>query len=139
MTDYAMTVAFPMHWGDMDALGHANNTCYFRWFETARIACFERVSMTPVGRPATGPILATITCDYLRPLVYPADLVVGLRVTKIGNTSVTMEYGLWQAGAPQTLHARGSSVIVLVDYATGEKLRLPDDTRAALAALVRPA
>jgi acyl-CoA thioester hydrolase len=134
---YPVTVAFPIHWGDMDALGHANNVMYFRWFESARTACFQRIGVSMSGR-GVGPILASTSCDFLRPLVYPADVVVGARVARVGETSITIEYGLWRAGAEEELHARGTSVVVLIDYGTGAKVRVPDDVRQAIATLGGP-
>ena len=133
--DYPVQCSFPAHWGEMDALGHINNIRYFAWFETARIAFFRRVGIVADRPTSTGPILATTTCDFLRPVSYPADIIVGARVPRVGNTSFVMEYGVALAGAPDELVARGSGVIVLVDYATGDKRRVPDDVRAAVAAL----
>lgn len=135
---YPVTIAFPIHWGDMDTLGHVNNVRYFRWFESARIACFERIGVSTTGR-GVGPILASTSCDFLRPLVYPADVVVGARIVRVGETSMTLEYGLWRAGAEEELHARGASVVVLVNYDTGVKVRVPDDVRQAIALLGRHA
>ena len=135
MNDYPVTCQFPVHWGEMDALGHVNNIRYFAWFETARIAFFRRVGIVADRPTSAGPILATTTCDFLRPLSYPADVIVGARVPKVANTSFVMEYAVALADAPDELVARGSGVIVLVDYETGEKRRVPDDVRAAIAAL----
>ena len=163
---YPLAMTFPVLWGDMDALGHVNNVRYFRWYESARIALFEKLAWMPAGgaaerasaggeqaalergaaeRPAAprrseraepqrvGPILATTTCDFLEPVTYPGEVVVGVRVTRIGTTSVTMEYGLWRAEQPERLVARGSSVIVLVEYASGRKLAIPPEIRERLA------
>ncbi len=135
MRDFPVTCEFPVHWGEMDALGHVNNIRYFAWFETARIAFFHKVGIGADGPTSAGPILATTTCDFLRPLSYPASVVVGARVPKVGNTSLVMEYGVALQAAPDELVARGSGVIVLVDYETGDKRRVPDEVRQAIAAL----
>jgi acyl-CoA thioester hydrolase len=133
MSDYTIEVDLPVLWGDMDALGHVNNARFFGWFESARIVLAERIGL--LATRGEGPILATTTCDFLEPIVYPADITVGARVTKVGNTSMTVEYGVWRRGAPEKPCARGSSVVVYVRYATGEKLPIPDAMRAAIAAL----
>ena len=128
-----LTLTLPVQWGDMDALGHVNNTCYLRWFESARIALFRRLGLGTVTRAVgVGPILATQTCDYLRPVTFPADVVVGVRTSRVGTTSIAMEYVVSVAGDPGTPCARGSSVVVLIDYATGEKVPVPADLRALL-------
>lgn len=121
-----------VQWGDMDALGHVNNARYFTWFESARIALFERIGVMTSGPSDVGPILATTTCDFLAPVKYPARLEVTATVTKVGETSMTMSY---EARHGNRLHARGTSVAVLVDYATSTKVRVPDAIRAAIRAL----
>lgn len=135
MDDYPVTVAFAVHWGDMDALGHVNNARYFTWFESARIALFERVGLSSVGRPEVGPILAHTRCDFLAPVTYPAALVAGSRIERLGDTSFTMGYGVAHAASPGELVARGEGVVVLIDYTSGAKVRIPDDLRRRLAAL----
>ena len=141
MKGYALTLELPILWGDMDALRHVNNTRYFAWFEAVRIAYFDSVRASlPHARVAAvveevGPVLASIGCDYLRPVVYPGKVVVGVRVTEIGRSSVRMEYAVARAGTPDEPCARGTSVVVLVRYATMEKVRVPDDVRAAIEAL----
>jgi acyl-CoA thioester hydrolase len=134
MDDYPVTVAVPVQWGDMDALGHVNNARYFTWFESARIALFERVGLTSVGQPEVGPILAHTRCDFLAPVTYPAELVAGSRIDRLGNTSFTMGYAVAHAAAPGELVARGEGVVVLIDYTSGAKVRIPDDLRRRLAA-----
>lgn len=125
-------IELPVQWGDMDALGHANNTRFFTWFESARIALFEKIGVVSTGPSSVGPILATTTCNYLAPLHYPAKIQVSARCTKIGETSLTMEY---EIACGDRVHARGSSVAVLVDFTTSAKVRVPEAIRAAIAAL----
>jgi acyl-CoA thioester hydrolase len=132
---YPVTVEFPVHWGEMDAFGHVNNARYFTWFESSRIAFFQAAGIGTQRQDEVAPILAAAHCDYLEPVVFPIRLVVGARATKLGKTSVTLEHAVWPAGSPQHLLARGTSVVVLLNYATGEKVRVPDTIRAAIAAL----
>jgi acyl-CoA thioester hydrolase len=130
-----VTLELDVQWGDMDALGHVNNTRYLTWFESARIALFARIGLASVAPLTVGPILATTTCDFLRPVVFPARIEVGVRVASIGETSVAMEYEVRDAAAKETLYARGSSVVVVIDYRTMKKLRVPDEVRDAIATL----
>ncbi len=132
---YPVTVEFPIHWGEMDAFGHVNNARFFTWFESSRIAFFQAAGIALSPRDAVAPILAAAHCDYLEPVVFPARLVVGARATKLGNTSLTLEHAVWRLGAPERHLARGSSVVVLLDYATGNKVRIPEAARAAITAL----
>lgn len=132
MESYSVQLEIPVAWGDMDSLGHVNNTVYFRWFESARIAFFERIAIRASRPEKVGPILASTTCDYLTPVAYPATVVVGARLQRVGNTSIVIEHLATKDGAPV---ARGSAVVVLIDYETGEKVRVPDEIRAAIASL----
>ena len=138
MQDYPVVVRFPVHWGELDALGHVNNGRYFTWFETARMELFRRVGLEFTGTPAAGPILAHTRCDFLAPVRYPADVLAGAAIGKFGNTSFTMEFGVALADSPEKPVARGQGVIVLIDYATGAKVPVPDELRRRLEALRRP-
>jgi acyl-CoA thioester hydrolase len=139
MNGFAFSLELPILWGDMDSLHHVNNARYFAWFEAVRIAYIDHLRDTLPGAGAVGPILASTSCDYLRPVVYPGTVSVGARVTEIGSSSVRMEYAVARTDAPAELCARGTSVVVLVRYATLEKVRVPDEMRAAIAALEKGA
>ncbi len=131
---FPVLIKFPLHWGEMDAFGHVNNTRYFTWFESARIRTFEKIGVVTDKPLRVGPILATTQCDFLRPIAYPADICVGCRVSKMGNTSMTMEYEVRTEDADHP-SATGSSVIVLIDYETGAKVPIPNDIREKVSGL----
>ncbi len=132
------SITFDVNWGDMDAFGHVNNARYFTWFESCRTAYFLRLGLK-MDRPSSlGPIVARLSCDYIAPVLFPANLTCGVRVVKIGNTSFTMAYGLWHTENPGPLCARGESVVVLLDYETNQKIRVPDDIRRAIDELEQP-
>lgn len=135
MQAYPVTIEFPVHWGEMDALGHVNHTRFLVWMESARIALFEQIGLMAQGQPEVGPILANINVDYLAPVHHPATIVCGTRVTGLGNTSFTLEYGVSLNDRPDILVARASSVIVLVNYVEGRKVKLSPNLRDALEAL----
>jgi acyl-CoA thioester hydrolase len=145
MQGFPVTLDLPVQWGEMDALRHVNNARFFTWFESARIAYFDRLrgalpgSGATVGLGEVGPILASTSCDFLRPVTYPATVLVGARVSELGNSSLRMEYAVERIDAPGEPCAKGTSVVVLVRYATLEKVRVPDSVRAAIAALERMA
>ncbi|CAM4380933.1 thioesterase family protein [Myxococcus xanthus] len=142
LKDFPVVVSFPLHWGEMDAFGHANNTRTFTWFETARIHYFARIGLTgPSGagdertnRDGVGPILKATNAEYLRPILFPTRLVAGCRATRIGTSSFTLEHAV--AGEDDgVLYTRGSCVIVTLRYATHEKVPVPAELRAAIEAL----
>ncbi len=135
LSEFPVTVDFAVRWGDMDALGHVNNAMYFRYFETARIAYFERVGVFHPGQAIKiGTILVSTRCDFLKPMVYPDAAVVGARVREVRTTSLTVDYGIYR-GPERDLCASGSSVIVLYDYEKKAKVPIPSDLRKRIEAL----
>jgi acyl-CoA thioester hydrolase len=132
MGRWTTEVTLDVTWGEMDALGHVNNIRYIAWAETARIALFRQLGMSTLPGDPVGPILARIENDYLEPVEYPARVTIGIRAERVGNSSLTLEHAIWPAGAPDRVVARGRAVVVLINYATQEKVRVPDEIRAAL-------
>lgn len=127
-------------WGDVDMLGHVNNTVYLRWFESGRIRYFEEAGLLEhpgnAGTPlARGPILARQTIDYRQPLTYPDFVRTEVTVTKIGTTSLTLAFRIKSRKKGDLVVAEGDGVIVLVDYRTGQKIPLDAETKAAIARL----
>ena len=132
---WPVSLEVPVAWGDMDAFEHVNNTVFLRWFESARIAYFERLGfLDRMEADGVGPILARATCDYRLALRYPDRVRVEATVTRLGNSSFVMGYRVHsiQQGA---LAAEGEGVVVLFDYGTEQKAQLDDGLRAAIEAL----
>ncbi len=121
-----------MRWGDMDAMGHINNTVYFRYYEQARIAWFEELGMLSGRERGHGPILASVSCDFVKPLQYPGELVIDQKVTRLGNSSVAMDLTIERRDQPGVIWAKGQSVIVWMDYASGRAIAWPQTLRDLL-------
>lgn len=138
MNDFPITVRFPVQWGEMDAYGHVNNARYFTWFEAARIAYMARVGLVSaeMQKPdgGVGPIVAATNAEYLRPVVFPAEVVVGARVSRIGTTSLIMEYAVDDASTG-VRYARGGAVLVTLNYPGYEKVPVPQEVRVSIEAL----
>lgn len=123
---WPVTVRIAVAWGEMDAFGHVNNTVYFRYFETARIACFERVGYTALMQSeGIGPILAHTECRFRLPLTYPDTLTAAARIGRIGADDFEMRYAIFSHGHGR-LAAEGTGRIVSLDYRSGDKVELPD-------------
>ncbi len=129
---FPIVIALPVQWGDQDAFGHVNNTMYFRWFESSRIAYMEQFRLLERLRTTrVGPILAAIGCDYRAPLFFPDVVEVGSRVTRIGRTSLSMEHAI-VSRSKGVLAAESRSTLVLYDYATEKPHPIPDEIRKAV-------
>ncbi len=135
LSDLPVHVTVPVAWGDLDALQHVNNTVYFRWFETGRVALFRRVGWLGERRAdGVGPILARASCVFRLPVGFPDTMEVGVGVTELAEDRFTVVYRIVsdQLGA---VVAKGEGRIVCFDYNAGKKTRLPDAVRGALEAL----
>jgi acyl-CoA thioester hydrolase len=126
------TIPVSVAWSDMDALAHVNNANYFTYFETARIDFLQQFEhLLPMPRVGVGPILAYIECQFLRPLTFPDEIFLGSSVVDVGNTSLKLEQEILSVKLEDVV-ARSMSVLVLIDYGTGEKIRVPDAVRRFL-------
>lgn len=130
---WPVVIEIPVAWGEMDAFGHVNNAVYFRYFESARIAYFDRVGFT-AGDGGVGPILASTHCRFRMPLEYPDTVRAAARVTEVLEDRFTMEYRVvsTRAGA---LAAEGGGLVVAYDYGAGAKAPLPDPVRSRITEL----
>lgn len=133
MNRWPVSLVIPVQWGDMDSFQHVNNVSYLRWFESARIAWFERAGLME-RMPDIGPILARQTIDYRIPLVYPDSVRASATATKLGNTSFTMAQRL-ESVRHGKIAADGEAVVVMVDYRVNRKVPLGDALRARIQAL----
>jgi acyl-CoA thioester hydrolase len=140
LADFPVVVQFPIAWGDMDALGHINNTVYFRYFESARVDYLTKINfLDPDANGGVSAILASTQCDFRKALVYPDIVSIGARVIEIGSDRFVMEYRLvshhWQKIA-----AEGKGVVVAFNYRDRRKAELPEAVRRNIQALEnRPA
>lgn len=135
LADYPVRVEIPVAWGDMDAMGHVNNTVYFRYFETARIRCFEELARDPAGDlGGVGPIVHTASCRFRIPLTYPDTVTVGAGIGDIEDDRYVMRHRAvsHRHGA---VAAEGDTLVVAFDYAAGTKAPIPEALRAQLVAL----
>jgi acyl-CoA thioester hydrolase len=127
-------------WADNDMFGHLNNAVYYELFDTAINGWLARETGTdPVTSPTPG-VVAESGCRYFAELQFPDQLVVGLRVARLGRSSVTYQLGLFASGpgAPTTVAAVGHWVHVYIDRDTRRPTPIPDDLRAAMKAAASP-
>lgn len=122
----------PIRWGDMDAMGHVNNTVYFRYMEQARISWFEKLVPEAEAWKHTGIVIVNAACHYKRPITYPGTVEVRLLVGGIGTSSVATFYELRVDADPEPW-ASGEAMVVFVSIATQRPMRIPDEMRARLA------
>lgn len=116
-------------WGDADAFGHINNILFARYFESARIQYFsDLLNLQFVNNTPSGMILADLKLAYLQQLHHPAELEVGSRVSRLGNTSMEMDAAIFIKGEDQPVNC-SRAVLVWFDYVANKTQPIPDDAR----------
>jgi len=119
----------------MDAFEHVNNVVYFRYFESVRMAYFEAMKYTEhLAETRQGPILASTSCRFRRPLSYPDTLTLGAKVTNLQSDRFTMAYALW-SHALSTVAATGVGEVVHYDYETRKRCELPSSLTSRIRAI----
>jgi len=126
---YPVVIEIPVAWGEMDAFQHLNNIVYFRYFESARIAYFEKLDILELmTKKGIGPILASTSCKFRIPLTYPDKVLSGARVTKLEKDRFTMNYIVVSTKHQKTA-AEGEGLIVAYDYRDNKKIMIPQKMR----------
>jgi acyl-CoA thioester hydrolase len=135
LSEYPVVIRWPVQWGDQDAFGHVNNTIFFRWFESARIAYMGRLGFSGgEGGQGIGPILAHIGCHFRRQVKFPDTVQIGTRVTRLGRSSMTVVHCI-VSESEHAVVADGESTIVVFNYSTQRPSAIPDELRAAITQL----
>lgn len=127
LKNYPVIIQFPVAWGDMDAFGHVNNVMYFKYFESARIAYFEKANIMEVmNKTNIGPILKETGCKFKIPLTYPDTISAAARVPKLEEDRFVMEYCVY-SHTHQKIAAEGTGLIVAYDYKEKKKTKIPEE------------
>jgi acyl-CoA thioester hydrolase len=118
-------IELPVSWGEMDAFQHVNNVAFFRYFESARIAYGDKVDMyRHLTEEGIGPILASTSCDFLKPLRYPDTIRVGCRTNRLTHSEMEQEYAIYSLRL-QRIAAIGTGRIVAYDYRALKRSSFP--------------
>ena len=124
-----VVIEIPVAWGEMDSLRHVNNIVYFRYFESARMAYFDRLDIwTYMNATGTGPILASTRCKFRLPLSYPDTVSVGTKITEMAEDRFLMKY-MVVSHRHGKVAAEGEGVIVAYNYREKRKTPLPEELR----------
>ena len=132
LKDFTFVVDLNIEWGDMDALQHVNNIEYFKYFQVARIAYFEKINSDSVfGETPIPLILASTQCKFIYPLTYPDSVSVGVRVDTMADQYFTMKYSV-VSHKHQRLAAIGDAKVVMFDYVNNKKASIPSEIRKTI-------
>ena len=130
MPEFRFHHPIQVRYGDLDPQGHVNNARYLTYFEQARIHYLLHLGLFEEGQSFTniGIILAEVRVTFLEPVQYGTDVRIGMRISRLGNKSMTAEYTLMDAATNEEL-ATGSAALVGYDYRTNETIPIPEEWR----------
>ena len=120
---------FAVRWGEMDAMGHVNNTVYFRYLENARIAWMEAIGCHPDPR-GEGLVIVNAFCNFYRQLEFPAEVLLKLYVSDLGRTTFDTWGTMERVDRPGEICAAGGATMIWVDFPQQKAKTLPDWMRA---------
>ncbi len=133
MSTYHFFHPIEIRYGDLDPQGHVNNAKYLTYLEQARIQYIKHLGLWKSNSFIdVGIILAEVRVVYRQPILFGTPIQVGVRVTRLGNKSMDMEYILQDSASGPEM-ANGSSVLVAYDYRSQQTIPIPDHWRKQIA------
>jgi len=114
----------PIRWGDMDAMGHVNNTSYFRYMETIRINWMRSVNAMP-NPLGEGPVIVNAFCNFYKQLEYPGEVLARLYTSDPGRTTFETWTTLEMTGEPGVPYAAGGATTIWIDFPKQKAIDLP--------------
>ena len=124
-------MVIPMRWGDMDAMGHVNNTTYFRYLETIRIDWLHSIGAVPQPN-GHGPVIVNAFCNFYKQLEYPGDVLIKMYASDPGRTTFETWGTMERADQPGVIYAVGGATTIWVDFPNQKAVDLPDWMRAVV-------
>ncbi|MEY3652874.1 MAG: hypothetical protein RL739_1044 [Pseudomonadota bacterium] len=121
-------------WMDNDAYGHVNNVVYYSWFDTAVNAYLIEHGVLDIHHGEAIGLVVETQCNYFSPLAFPQTVEAGLRVARLGSSSVRYEVALF-AQDQDLCAARGHFVHVYVDRVSRRPVSLPQPLKQLLETL----
>ncbi len=129
--DFRHFEAIDTRWMDNDAYGHVNNVVYYSWFDTAVNRFLITHGVLDIEHGAVIGLVIETQCNYFASVAFPNRISVGVCVTKLGNSSVRYDLGIFRQGE-ETASAQGHFVHVYVDRETRKPSAIPLNMRTLL-------
>src|SRR3989338_6862492 len=115
-------------WSELDLFGHVNNVSFFKYIQSARVNFWEVTGIiSSFGESKIGPILASCSCNFRKPLLYPGKVHVHTEIIQLGTTSFTMQHTL--KNSENEVVAEAQDVVVIFNFQLHEKVTISDELR----------
>ena len=132
MADFRFYHLIEVRYGDLDPQGHVNNAKFLTYMEQGRVFYLKQLKLWEGGSFLNlGVILADVQITFKKAVQFGDPLRVGVRISRLGNKSMTSEYRLEDA-RDASIFATGSSVLVAYDYHSNRSVAIPDEWRMAI-------
>ena len=115
----------PIRWGDMDAMGHVNNTLYFRYMEIVRLEWLFEIGAEP-NPSGLGPVIVNAFCNFIRQLEFPGAVLAKHYVANPGRSSFDTFITLERTDTPGVIYAEGGATTVWTDFKAQKSAPMPD-------------
>jgi acyl-CoA thioester hydrolase len=122
---FVFEMTIPIRWGDMDALGHVNNTTYFRYLESGRVDWLRLLNCSMDAKDE-GVVVVNAFCNFYKQLEYPGDVLLKMYVSDPGRTTFETWATMERADQPGVIYAAGGATTIWVDVANKKAKNLPD-------------
>ena len=118
-------MTMPIRWGDMDAMGHVNNTAYFLYLETIRIEWMRSIGCQPDPK-GEGPVIVNAFCNFHRQFEYPGDVLMKMYASDPGRSTFETWGTMERTDSLGVFYATGGATTVWVDFPAQKSKPLPD-------------
>lgn len=131
MHPFPVRLSLRLDWSEMDMFGHINNVSYFKFIQASRVHYWETIGLTDLhGKISIGPMLASTSCRFLKPLFYPGAITLEACVNFMKNTSFGIHHRILNADG--VVCAEAEDVIVMYDFSKNEKVTIPAAIRGVV-------
>jgi acyl-CoA thioester hydrolase len=136
MKHYAVKLPLRIDWSEMDLFGHVNNVAYFKYIQASRVNYWELTGLAAsFTETKIGPILLSTSCNFIKPLYYPGNIIIAARMEFMKNTSFGIHHQVLNEQGE--VAAEAHDVIVNFDFNKNEKAPIPAAFRDAVAVIER--
>jgi len=126
--NFPVKLELRIDWSEMDVFGHVNNVAYFKYIQASRVNYWESIGLVKIfDESKIGPILLSTSCQFMKPLHYPGNIVMQARVEFIKNTSFGIHHQV--LNEENEIAAEAHDVIVMYDFVNNTKVLFPDEYR----------
>ena len=134
MNDFATKLELRIDWSEIDLFGHVNNVAILKYIQAARVNYLETIGLMKLqSETKIGPILASTSCQFRKPLFYPGQVTIYSKVDSIKNTSFQIQHGIYND--QNEISAEAQDIIVFFDFGKNIKLTIPNEIREKIETL----